>query len=101
MARCLREASHITRGRRLSVIWLTERTYHQLPPPSPPIYLYCWQWENFTIGHNGQNQHFAELRQKVCSSIHDLVLQSGLPSLDGKLERFVTKKMKEASDRLS
>ena len=39
-----------------------------------------------------QNQHFAELRQKVCLYIHVVVLQRGLPSLDGKLERFVTKK---------
>ena len=75
-------------------------------PLHPPTYLYCWQGANFTMGHNGQSQHFAELRQKVCSSIHALVLQRGLPSLDGKLERFVTKKMKKAvakleSDRLS
>ena len=26
--------------------------------------LYCWQWANFTMGPNEQNQHFAELRQK-------------------------------------
>ena len=26
----------------------------------------CWQWANFTMGPNEQNQHFAELRQKVC-----------------------------------
>ena len=53
------------------------------------------------MGPNGQNQHFADLS----SSIHDLVLQRGLISLDGKLERFVSKKMKKAvakleSDRL-
>ena len=35
---------------------------------------------------------FAELRQKVCLYIHVLVLQRGLPILDGKLERLVTKK---------
>ena len=52
------------------------------------------------MGPNGQNQHFAELRQKVFSSIQDLVLQRDLPILDGKLERFVTKKMKVESDRL-
>ena len=40
------------------------------------------------------------LRQKVCSSIHDLVLQRGLRSLDGKLERFVTKKMKKVIAKL-
>ena len=44
------------------------------------------------MGHNKQNQHFAELRQKVCLYIHVLVLQRGLPSLEGKLERFVPKK---------
>ena len=47
------------------------------------------------MGPNGQNQHFAELRQKVCSSIHELVLQRHLPSLDGKIERYVTKKIKK------
>ena len=57
------------------------------------------------MGPNWKNQHFAELRQKVCSSIQDLVLQRGLPNLDGELERFATKKMKKAvakleSDRL-
>ena len=31
---------------------------------------------------NEQNQHSAEFRQKVCLSIHDLVIQRGLPSLD-------------------
>ena len=54
---------------------------------------------------NGQNQHFAELRQKLCSSIHYVVHQRGLRSLNSKLEGFVTKKMKKAvaklmSDRL-
>ena len=48
---------------------------------------------------NEQNQHFAELRQKVCLYIR------GLPSLGGKLERFVKKKVERAvakleSDRL-
>ena len=54
---------------------------------------------------NEQNQHFAELRRKVCLCIHVVVLLRCLPSLDGKLERFVTKKMEKAvakleSDRL-
>ena len=44
---------------------------------------------------NEQNQHFAELRQKVCLYMHALVLQRGLQSLDGKLELFVTKKWKK------
>ena len=44
------------------------------------------------MGPNEQNQHFAELRQNVCLYIHVLVLLRGLPSLDGKLECFVTKK---------
>ena len=56
---------------------------------------YCWQWADFTMGPNEQNQQFAELRQNVCLYIHVLVLQRGLPSLDGKLERFVTKKWKK------
>ena len=54
--------------------------------------LYCWQWTHFTMGPNEQNQHFAELRQKICLYIHVVVLLTCLPSLDGKLERFVTKK---------
>ena len=53
---------------------------------------YCWQWTQFTIGTNEQNQHFAELRQKVCQYKHVVVLPTCLPSLNGKLERFVTKK---------
>ena len=56
---------------------------------------YCRQWANFTMGPNEQNQHFAELSQKVCLCTHVVVLQRGLPSLDGKLERFVTKKWKK------
>ena len=53
---------------------------------------YCWQWTHFTMGPNEQNQHFAELRQKNCLYIHVVVLLTCLPSLDGKLERFVPKK---------
>ena len=53
---------------------------------------YCWQWTQFTTGTNEQNLLFAELRQKVCQYKHGVVLQRGLPSLNGKLERFVTKK---------
>ena len=53
---------------------------------------YCWQWTHFTMGPNEQNQHFAELRQKNCLYIHIVVLLTCLPSLDGKLECFVTKK---------
>ena len=41
------------------------------------------------MGPNGQNQHFAELRQKVCLYIHTVVLLRGLPSLEGKNELFV------------
>ena len=52
---------------------------------------YCRQCAHFTTGTNEQNQHFAVLRQKVCLYIHEVVLQRGLPSLDCKLERFVTK----------
>ena len=36
------------------------------------------------MGSNEQNQHFAELRQKVCSYKHAVVLLRGLPSLDVK-----------------
>ena len=48
------------------------------------------------MGPNEQNQNFAEMRQKVCFYIHVLVLQRGLLSWDGRLERFVTKKGKKA-----
>ena len=27
---------------------------------------YCWQWTHFTMVPNEQNQHFAEMRQKIC-----------------------------------
>ena len=54
--------------------------------------LYCWLWTHFTMGPNEQNQHFAELRQKMCLHIYVVVLLTCLPCLDGKLERFVTKK---------
>ena len=47
-----------------------------------------------------KKQHFAVMRQKVSLYIHVVVLQSGLPSLDGKLERFVTKKMEKAIAKL-
>ena len=57
--------------------------------------LYCRQCSHFTIGTNEQNQHFVELREKVCLYIHVVVLQRGLPSLDGKLERYGTKKWKK------
>ena len=45
---------------------------------------------------NEQNQHFAELRQKVCSYIHAVVLLRGLPSLEGKNKLFVGKKEEKA-----
>ena len=66
---------------------------------------YCRQCAHFTTATNEQNQHFAVLRQKVCFYIHVVVIQIGLPSLDVKLERFVTKKVEKAvakveSDRL-
>ena len=54
-----------------------------------------WKWATFTMGPNEQNQHFAELRQNVCLYIHVVVLLRCLPSLDDKLERFVTKKWKK------
>ena len=55
---------------------------------------YCRQWAHFTTGTNVQNRYFAVLRQNVSLYIHVVVLQSVLPSLDGKLDRFVTKKWK-------
>ena len=42
--------------------------------------LYCWQWTHFTMGPNEQNQHFAELRQKICLYIHVVVLLICLPT---------------------
>ena len=55
----------------------------------------CWQWVNFTVGPNEKNQHFAELRQKVCLYIHAVALLRGLPSLEGENELFVGKKRKK------
>ena len=57
------------------------------------------------MGPNEQNQHFAELRQKICLHIYVVVLLTCLPSLDGKLELFFYKKVgkviaKFESDRL-
>ena len=46
------------------------------------------------MGPNEQNQHFAEMRQKVCLYIHALVLLRGLPSLEAKNKLFVGKKGK-------
>ena len=62
---------------------------------------HCWQWAKFTMGPNEQNQHFAELRQKVCLYIHTLVLLRGLPSLEGKNELFVRKTRKKRSAQSS
>ena len=56
---------------------------------------HCWQWADFTMGPNEQNQHFAELRQKVCLYTHAVVLLRGLPSLEGKNNLFVGKKRKK------
>ena len=47
------------------------------------------------MGPNGQNQHFAELRQKISLYIHAVVLLRGLPSLEGKNKLFVGKKRKK------
>ena len=51
---------------------------------------YYRQWTNFTMGPYEQNQHFADLRQKVCLYIHVEVQLRSLQSLVGKLERFDT-----------
>ena len=45
---------------------------------------------NFTMGPNEQNQYFVEMRQKVY--IQAVVLQRGLPSLDGKLMNVLSQK---------
>ena len=44
------------------------------------------------MGPNEQKRHFAALEQIVCLYKHAVELQRGLPNLDGKLERFDTKK---------
>ena len=62
---------------------------------------YCRQCAHFKTGTNEQNQYFAVMRQKVSLCIHVVVLQSGLPSLDGKLEHFVTKIWKKRLPNLS
>ena len=62
---------------------------------------YCRQCAHFKTGTNEQNQYFSVLRQKVSLCIHIVVLQSGLPSLDGKLKHFVTKKWKKRLPNLS
>ena len=50
-----------------------------VPPPPDKLVLVAQisQWDLY----NGQNQKFSELRQKVCSSIHNLVLQRVLPRM--------------------
>ena len=45
--------------------------------------LYCWQWANLTMAPN------------VSLYIHVVAHQRGLPSLNGKLEPFVTNKMEK------
>ena len=57
---------------------------------------HCCQWAIFAMGPNEQNQHFVELRQKVCLYIHTLVLLRGLSSLEGKNKLFVEKKEEKA-----
>ena len=47
------------------------------------------------MGPNGQNQHLAELGEKVCLYIHSVVLLRGLLSLEGKNELFLGKKRKK------
>ena len=47
------------------------------------------------MGPFGQNEHFAQLSQKVCLYIHAVVLLRGLPSLECKDELFVGKTRKK------
>ena len=60
---------------------------------------YCRQCAHFTTGSNEQNQHFAVLRQKVSLYIHLVVLQSGLPSLDGE-PNVLSQKVEKAIAKL-
>ena len=48
----------------------------------------CWQWANFTMGPNGQNPHFAELRQNICLFISAGVLLRDFPRVEGNKETF-------------
>ena len=53
------------------------------------------------MGPNEQNQHFAELRKKVCLYIHVLVLQRGLSSSNVLSQKCAKKAVaKLESDRL-
>ena len=56
---------------------------------------------NGHLKSNEQNQHFAELiYTHICLYTHAVVIQRGLPSLERKLERFVTEKWKKRSAKL-
>ena len=56
------------------------------------------QWANFTMGPNEQNQQTKFETKSMF--IHAVVLQRGLPSLEGKNELFVGKKRKKAVSQL-
>ena len=55
---------------------------------------YCWQWTHFTMGTQWAKSTFLRSwDKKICLHIYVVVLLTCLPSLDGKRERFVTKKV--------
>ena len=56
---------------------------------------HCCQWANFTMGPNEQNQHFAELRQKVCLNIHAVVLLRGFVKFGRQKTIFLWEKRKK------
>ena len=61
---------------------------------------YCSQWSTFTMAPDEQNQHFVELRRRVCLYIHALVFLRGLPCLEGKNNLFVGKRGKSGEANL-
>ena len=56
----------------------------------------CSQCSNFTMRPDEQNQHFVELRRRVCLYIHALVFLRVLPSLEGKNSIFLWEKEEKA-----
>ena len=56
---------------------------------------------DFRMGPNEQNQHFAELRQKVCLYTDATVLPRDLASLETKKKLFMRKKRKKRLANLS
>ena len=59
----------------------------------------CWQWTHFTMGPNEQNQHFAELRQKIHLYIHVVAMFSNRNTMYTKV-RLPTGVSQAAGDEL-